>query len=164
MLIHFKYYREVLNKIFSKLKSVIPKLTDERQPDALIIGRVLGSCSVIAEPCQDDVPVHTIRATLTSLQTYLAAEWKTVMSLFINHPSMACRTCGYEVLRYSRFWKLTNEPNSVNEMVEKMTQTWFRQLSERFSAVYMRGEKYSALKMAFTDLGKLANHFAATSN
>ncbi|KAJ2955938.1 hypothetical protein NQZ79_g8145 [Umbelopsis isabellina] len=144
--------KEVLNKIFSKLESVISKLTDERNPDALIIGRVLGSCSVIAEPCQDDVLFHISKATLTSLQTYLAAEWKTVMSLFINHPSMICRTSGYEVLRYSRFWERTKEPNCVQEIVEKMTQTWFRQLSERFSAVHMRGEKYSALKIAFIDL------------
>ncbi|KAM3587043.1 hypothetical protein VKS41_002089 [Umbelopsis sp. WA50703] len=145
-------FREVLNKIFSKLESVVSKLTDEKNPDALIIGRVLGSCSVIAEPCQDDVPAQPARATLSSLQAYLAAEWKTVMSLFINHPSMTCRTSGYEVLRYSRFWNLTNERSSVYEIVEKITQTWFRQLSERFAAVHMEGEKYNALKMAFTDL------------
>jgi hypothetical protein len=137
---------------------VVSKLTDEKNPDALIIGRVLGSCSVIAEPCQDDVPAQPARATLSSLQAYLAAEWKTVMSLFINHPSMTCRTSGYEVLRYSRFWNLTNERSSVYEIVEKITQTWFRQLSERFAAVHMEGEKYNALKMAFTHLGKLASH------
>lgn len=148
------HIRDVLDKIFSKLKAVISKLTEDQNPDARVIERVLGSCSVIAGPCRDESERQAAQITLSSLQTYLATEWKTIMSLFTNHPALACRVSGYEVLLYSRFWILEQQQEQEQEIVEKLTQAWFRYLSERFSALHIRGEKDQSLKHALANLGK----------
>ncbi|CAO3665278.1 unnamed protein product [Umbelopsis ramanniana] len=144
-------FRDVLDKIFSKLKASISKLTDEQNPDARVIERVLGSCSVIAEPCTDDARVAA-QATLHSFQSYLADEWKTVMSLFINHPALTCRISGFEVLLYSQFWTGVSDKDAEHDIADKLTQAWFRYLTERFSALHIRGGKDAALRKVISNL------------
>jgi len=149
---HFGVRSDVLDKIFSKLQAGIAKLADEHNPDARVIERVLESCSVIAGPCKDESEREAAKATMESLQAYLAKEWKTVMSLFVNHPVLTCRVSGLETLLFSRFWEPILERAEEQEMVEKLTQAWFRYLSERFSALHLRGEKDQTLRDAFANL------------
>lgn len=152
---HFGVRSDVLDKIFSKLQAGIAKLADEHNPDARVIERVLESCSVIAGPCKDESEREAAKATMESLQAYLAKEWKTVMSLFVNHPVLTCRVSGLETLLFSRFWEPILERAEEQEMVEKLTQAWFRYLSERFSALHLRGEKDQTLRDAFANLGTM---------
>jgi hypothetical protein len=84
----------------------------------------------------------------------LADEWKTVMSLFINHPALTCRISGFEVLLYSQFWTGVSGKDAEHDIADKLTQAWFRYLTERFSALHIRGEKDAALRKVISNLGK----------
>ncbi|KAI8381292.1 uncharacterized protein BYT42DRAFT_613082 [Radiomyces spectabilis] len=140
---HAKYpgiFTVVLEKIFSK--TIAMHIADSE--GSINVEKILGNLAMLFEaPVQSD-DQHNTQLIFDAFKDYIAHYWRQVLLLFLNHPSMECRTLGFRVLSNSRFWEQETPIHGADPVTisKSILDAWFRHMKHRYLHIGERDETH----------------------
>lgn len=146
--------RSTLGSIFSK--AIATHIANSA--GAVNVQKILANITLLFEDGgSQDEEKSNARPGFNAFQLYIMQHWRQVLLLFVNHPSMECRSLGYRMLTVSKLWEYdmvegASDYIDPNVLARLLTDAWFRHMKNRY--LYFEKETEASVLDEFENLSE----------